>query len=670
MEYFDEDDYTCASPGLTPCYPDLGRCSPLPFTPLWLPQDTCEAPLDLIHVERTGNGREKRRELYNVYHRQIPPTEWEFMDSLLFHQMAPTDPQLTLSLGLNGPLLSDSDSDAETLSDDGAGRVTSDYSPVKTVKSHTTMTMSDALCRTTESSLRAKPNAPMSARRPRKSRLGLPITIHKQGILATVLACADTGSDVNIISHEVAKTLGYSAYEALPEKKLFALANGKLVEAVGRIESACSFGVETHSLVTMTCAFYVLLKVATPIIMGLGFLEQTKTMTEHRERLVRVPTPAFQALSVCSVDSPRRLLNCELDRRETLATPDSGSEIDLMSPCFAADRGLTVYPGEEAIQLADGSIAVTSGYVHVDIAVTSINPSRPADHHKSNITVDLFLLDNLNHDLIVSEDSLEELKVFTEHQSALVPAPHDSGPLGINRIRHLGTIDRIVSWIKRKIKGSGSGDDNMDTSPNPEAIDQRENDRREREAARIAILPTDEQQAAIDAEVVVQRAYESRLRPQHVTLNNTSASRGLPPPLNSGLLSTPHILDRFKCDYPGCNAAPFQTQYLLNSHTNVHSSNRQYHCPVAGCPRSEGGKGFKRKNEMIRHGLLHQSPGYICPFCPDREHKYPRPDNLFRHVRVHHTDKDKDDPRLRDVLGQSPRDWSPGKGRRNNSGRP
>ncbi|RWA08023.1 hypothetical protein EKO27_g7094 [Xylaria grammica] len=30
---------------------------------------------------------------------------------------------------------------------------------------------------------------------------------------------------------------------------------------------------------------------------------------------------------------------------------------------------------------------------------------------------------------------------------------------------------------------------------------------------------------------------------------------------------------------------------------------------IKGCPRSEGGKGFKRKNEMIRHGLVHDSPG-------------------------------------------------------------
>lgn len=86
----------------------------------------------------------------------------------------------------------------------------------------------------------------------------------------------------------------------------------------------------------------------------------------------------------------------------------------------------------------------------------------------------------------------------------------------------------------------------------------------------------------------------------------------------------------YVCTFTGCTAAPFQTQYLLNSHANVHSSARPHYCPVPGCPRSEGGKGFKRKNEMIRHGLVHESPGYVCPFCPDREHKYPRPDNLQR----------------------------------------
>lgn len=152
-----------------------------------------------------------------------------------------------------------------------------------------------------------------------------------------------------------------------------------------------------------------------------------------------------------------------------------------------------------------------------------------------------------------------------------------------------------------------------------------------------------------------------------------AAQRTLPRPLALGApplhISSipPHGHGEYKCDYPGCKAAPFQTQYLLNSHANVHSSSRPHYCPVLGCSRAEGGKGFKRKNEMIRHGLVHSSPGYICPFCPDREHRYPRPDNLQRHVRVHHDDKDKDDPKLREVLSQRPEGGTRGRRRRPNS---
>ncbi|KAK6338142.1 hypothetical protein TWF696_001613 [Orbilia brochopaga] len=128
--------------------------------------------------------------------------------------------------------------------------------------------------------------------------------------------------------------------------------------------------------------------------------------------------------------------------------------------------------------------------------------------------------------------------------------------------------------------------------------------------------------------------------------------------------SSPSVAGGFKCTEEGCTAAPFSTQYLLNSHANVHSEDRPHFCPVPGCSRAEGGKGFKRKNEMIRHGLVHQSPGYACPFCPDKEHKYPRPDNLQRHVKAHHKDKSSDDPMLREVLAVRPEGGQRGRRRR------
>ncbi|CAN9174618.1 unnamed protein product [Alternaria alternata] len=263
------------------------------------------------------------------------------------------------------------------------------------------------------------------------------------------------------MSNDVAKTLGYSEYDVLAEKKKFTLANGNIVESIGQISSVCSFGTEVETSATMTCVFYILLKAAMPIIMGLEFLEQTKTMTEHRERLVRVPRPVYQALSVCSVGKPRRLLMCELDFQATLAIPDTGSEIDLMSTSFASARGLEVYPGEELIELADGSIVTTNGFARADLSVMSVIKGQ--SYTTNETTVDFLLLDSLVHDLIVGEEVLEELKVFGNYYHALISTSNESKSLELKGIRHLGAVDRIVSKMKNTFGGprSGSGTDGM-----------------------------------------------------------------------------------------------------------------------------------------------------------------------------------------------------------------
>ena len=143
-------------------------------------------------------------------------------------------------------------------------------------------------------------------------------------------------------------------------------------------------------------------------------------------------------------------------------------------------------------------------------------------------------------------------------------------------------------------------------------------------------------------------------------------------------LNTSSSINSIRLVFRKANGADFNS-----AHANVHSENRPHYCPVSGCARSEGGKGFKRKNELIRHGLKHEGPGYICPFCPEREHKYPRPDNLqrytfsqnvekhntyfffnCRHVRVNHIDVDMNDPRLREVFAQRCEGGSRGRRRR------
>jgi hypothetical protein len=55
-------------------------------------------------------------------------------------------------------------------------------------------------------------------------------------------------------------------------------------------------------------------------------------------------------------------------------------------------------------------------------------------------------------------------------------------------------------------------------------------------------------------------------RQRHMSLDGTLANSAiiLPPPNGSGIQQMgQHGIGNFRCDYPGCNALPFQTQYLL-----------------------------------------------------------------------------------------------------------
>jgi hypothetical protein len=284
----------------------------------------------------------------------------------------------------------------------------------------------------------------------RSTRLGLPITLDTAGGPATVLACADTGAEENIISYDLATALGLRLLDASPKKE-FMLASGKVVEAIGQISALCSFGVETWSLAaSMRCVFNVFLHLASPIIMGEAFLEETQTMTRYRERLVRIQRPNLQALQVYSLGRPRKDLMCYINGELTRAIPDSGSDLDIMTPQFAQERGLHIHNHEEIIEFADGSTALTCGFVQVELAVMKLEGSSPEVTKCEN--VDIFLLDQFVHNMLIGVDSIEELNIFTKHSDALVPVIESTGPLGLHHIRRRGALDAIKSWVKSMIK--------------------------------------------------------------------------------------------------------------------------------------------------------------------------------------------------------------------------
>jgi hypothetical protein len=313
------------------------------------------------------------------------------------------------------------------------------------------------------------PILPSGARQPGGTRLGLPIAFHQDGaVIDTVLACADTGADVNIMSDDLARRLGYEKQDTLSDRMKFVLANGKIIESVGRIEAMCSFGVDTSPATLMACTFYVLLKVASSMIMGFDFLETTKTMVEHRERLVPVPRSAFQALSITCLGRPqRRMLTCELNHTTSLALPDTGSNIDLISPSFASERALTVYPGEHLIEIGDGSKAIVDGYVRAKLSIASANTSDSTARVECDGEVELYLLEGAIHDITVGCDTVEELKVYTENQRCLVSGSNELEASGLSHIRCLGPVDKILKGIKKRIARARPRDEEAGACMNP-----------------------------------------------------------------------------------------------------------------------------------------------------------------------------------------------------------
>jgi hypothetical protein len=118
----------------------------------------------------------------------------------------------------------------------------------------------------------------------------------------------------------------------------------------------------------------------------------------------------------------------------------------LISPEEASELGLYIRPGEEALELADGTMAFMSGYVRATVA---LNESFLRDEHSlAYIAVEFHVLPGLAHAKLLGEETLEQLKIFTHHEESLIVATEDTPVFNLNTIRHLGTFDKLISRTK------------------------------------------------------------------------------------------------------------------------------------------------------------------------------------------------------------------------------
>jgi hypothetical protein len=276
----------------------------------------------------------------------------------------------------------------------------------------------------------------------------LPLSIMTPGGLEPVDTCPDTGASANIIPESAARYFGYKTSDFKPSKCSFKLPGGSYADTIGELEIRLWFGTCNNPNATSYLTVFHVLPRAREVLIGGPFLDQTETMTKHTYRLIREKRLHPMSSSVRSVGRPRMQVLCEIDHTLTVALPDSGSDIDLISSQFALDRQLEINPVKQVIELADGTHIVSHGFVHTTVSIGTHFDSTHAPQSKVVATVDCFVLDDLSHDVILGEHSLDQLRVFTENQHSLVFVSDTNAAMELNRIYSPG---KTLTWIKKKL---------------------------------------------------------------------------------------------------------------------------------------------------------------------------------------------------------------------------
>jgi hypothetical protein len=366
------------------------------------------------------------------------------------------------------------------------------------------------------------------------------------------LACPDSGSDRNIISNEFATDNKIRIRRGRNDRKMFELGDGSYVQSIGRAFIPCS-------VARGTCPkrkqwFHVLAKCAVPLIIGRLFLEEAEILTKNQHLLERCSLE-FEAISYLNfIGAPRRRsgMGVSLDGRLLVATPDTGSDLNLMSLACAEREGFYIDKRREGhlrLQIADGSEIKTVGQVHVSLLSLDLRRNQtfsdtpPPRHDCGDIDLDaniedqteaqvpvvetFHVVDGLPCDVILGRPFLEKTDAF--NMGLLTPCYK---PTRNKKARGLGSsiqIFRVLGplqshFIRRQAKQDEDPNEVIRTVLRDEFHAERF--RRLKERRRIEELTGAEKIAAMEAEEAVIKAYDQRCARR----SNHQSLRGGPSP--------------------------------------------------------------------------------------------------------------------------------------------
>lgn len=116
-----------------------------------------------------------------------------------------------------------------------------------------------------------------------------------------------------------------------------------------------------------------------------------------------------------------------------------------MSPAFASSRGFQVEPSYHQLEF-------TSGIITSSLSIGNVDSVKGFLPRGESIHLDFYVLDNLSADILLCQDTIEELNIFGLHAESFIPAILKLGESDVNIIQYTGTVENLAGKVRNKLK--------------------------------------------------------------------------------------------------------------------------------------------------------------------------------------------------------------------------
>ncbi|KAH7400165.1 hypothetical protein BKA64DRAFT_476299 [Cadophora sp. MPI-SDFR-AT-0126] len=345
--------------------------------------------------------------------------------------------------------------------------------------------------------------------------------------------CADFGASSNIIDARFAKSIGLRIDKRARCPSFRLPIQGRKVVPVGKVSVPCMFPGEPDTISTQT--FFAIQNFVYDAIMGRPFLRETQTLDVYRHRLQDRPIRLHDVPVVALLGSVEETLRFWLDGEELQSTPDTGSEVNVMSYAFAKSRFFIEPDDIHQVRFADGSLSDVEGRVSVPVSFGNgeppalllklVNLHAPSSStvqaptpdstgrieygKTASILAEFYVVRNLRADIIFGEDLLATVNAFVRHSTDFDEIVSSNG---------LGTIGLVERAGRSFLKALGKAPPKrIDPAWELDNADSRENDRYWEEQKRINTLSGQER---VDA----QRRNDEERREYNDVRSNLAAA--------------------------------------------------------------------------------------------------------------------------------------------------